>query len=179
MSHESESALERIFEYFRAFCRGRRPSCVKVVELFVVDGEMDVDAVSELSNLLRNKNVKNNILEISCGLSFRYDSSKRERGVLCSSVVDFDFHDVHAKKLVEGLHSYIPQRAKELAMKLTSTCGDDCELEDAIETLRRWNMNVFGSLTLKKVKRWREAEARTKEKRGRKVFKHYLNGKMT
>jgi len=266
MSHESESALERIFEYFRAFCRGRRPSCVKVVELFVVDGEMDVDAVSELSNLLRNKNVKNNILEISCGLSFRYDSSKREisncitssfddihismirsclsnceaeslqrkrqhtshdetkpdpiirkarkaacdlhrralanlvdsveynsetlldikryelpligqmliergeRGVLCSSVVDFDFHDVHAKKLVEGLHSYIPQRAKELAMKLTSTCGDDCELEDAIETLRRWNMNVFGSLTLKKVKRWREAEARTKEKRGRKVM---------
>jgi len=58
------------------------------------------------------------------------------RGVPYSSVVDFDFHDIHAKKMVEGVHSYIPQRAKDLAMKLTSICRDECELNDAIETFK-------------------------------------------
>jgi hypothetical protein len=49
-------------------------------------------------------------------------------GVSYSSVVDFDFLDIDAKDIVEGMPCYIPERAKQIAMKLTAVCCDNCEL---------------------------------------------------
>ena len=130
MSDESELALERLFEYFRAFCRGRRPNCVKVAELFVVDGEMDVDAVSELSNLLRNRKVKNNILEISCGLSFRYDSSKRE----ISNCITSSFDDLHISMIRSCLSKC---EAESLRRKRQHTSNDETKPEPIIRKSRK------------------------------------------
>jgi hypothetical protein len=78
MSNESESALERLFQYFKVFCCGQRSNCSKIVELFVSEGKIDSEAVSELTFLLGNRKVKNEILEASCGLSFRYGGANRE-----------------------------------------------------------------------------------------------------
>jgi len=68
--HDPNKALERVFAYSSCLCMQNRGSCVKITKLFVLDGSVDMEAMTELVKILNNKSVKNDILELTCGITF-------------------------------------------------------------------------------------------------------------
>ena len=45
--HDPNKALERAFAYLSGLCRQKRASCVKLTKLFVLDGSVDMEAMSQ------------------------------------------------------------------------------------------------------------------------------------